>query len=957
MLGKWALHGWFIDDRLRESIRANQSKKGTTPKNKISGKTIADKVGIDPPILSRLRKDDERGQYKDYEEKLWRHMLPDGLEENLPTYRKMLSDAVYYLKKLEDQDGCDLPPDMPILAKAFLKDQHLIDDKSQPTHRLIDHKEKRKPSQTPKPPAPVLEIPPHVGPIYHYTDSTIDILGRDGEQKALARFRDAGHGFRWWQIAGVAGQGKSRLALDLIKKTRQIPDWNAGFFLEHKHDKALQDFVAHCNAWYPDQNYLIVIDYVAARTEALNTLMTTFAARSETFNHAVCVLVVERQPWNVGSGDFGYPRADWFSRVAGQHSGYHEGLATSLYTDDGEVLTLTALQPENLIEIVTKVAAQFPTPLIYERSEIAKKLAQIDHQGRPLYAYFLGRALGARQAAAITSKDGLLDWVLEADRAKRWRAAGFEEATTPRIGSLPPNHLGYVGQNPSMHLALLATMIRELACNDLAERYRGLGWTPHTHLILREALAIADNPMQNDPEPVITGLQPDLLGEYFVLESLRKQAVFVEVTDLAWTLSSDQMAEFLIRITRDFPHHPTIELILNNIPNEPNEATRVAYVYAVSHIMVNLSRSNSHFPSGFMTMLRIAAEAGDGLAMSNLGVCYAQGKGVEKNMRTAVEWYRKGAKAENGRAMSNIGVCYAQGKGVEKNMPIALGWYRKGAKAGDDMARRHYAALAFALGDNTPIAEVETHITLPAIALGAVWADTPPLPGAWYDLLDTSEVMEIITHITQSITFEGQDTALTGKTITAARACDLSFYAGIRLCDIQVKDPSTDTIQILSALISPSHALMLDGTLDHIYALNETRLRLETDAQDKAYLQFFCRFIRTEQGPFYILDDPSDIPFEEGTDQTTLARVLPHITPIKSINIPVSPNRFAWHAAVLHGDVLSLVIYAVMENGNVTKIADTKLAKNLPVKRRYYRGMFRTPLFTHDAFRRSTGLV
>ena len=110
--------------------------------------------------------------------------------------------------------------------------------------------------------------------------------------------------------------------------------------------------------------------------------------------------------------------------------------------------------------------------------------------------------------------------------------------------------------------------------------------------------------------------------------------------------------------------------------------------------------------------LRRGAELGDDGSMFNLGDCYGEGKGVEKDWHkavewyqkayeikgecagvaalnigslfdnngdyeSAVEWYRRGAELGDDGAMFNLGVCYEEGKGVEENQSKAREWYRK----------------------------------------------------------------------------------------------------------------------------------------------------------------------------------------------------------------------------------------------------------------------------------------
>ncbi len=76
---------------------------------------------------------------------------------------------------------------------------------------------------------------------------------------------------------------------------------------------------------------------------------------------------------------------------------------------------------------------------------------------------------------------------------------------------------------------------------------------------------------------------------------------------------------------------------------------------------------------------RDLAEAGDHVAMFNVGVMYAQGKGVEKDMSEAVKWYRRSAEAGYAPAQFNLGSAYLDGQGVDVDKRRALEWWTKAA--------------------------------------------------------------------------------------------------------------------------------------------------------------------------------------------------------------------------------------------------------------------------------------
>ena len=81
------------------------------------------------------------------------------------------------------------------------------------------------------------------------------------------------------------------------------------------------------------------------------------------------------------------------------------------------------------------------------------------------------------------------------------------------------------------------------------------------------------------------------------------------------------------------------------------------------------------------------AEQGDAQAQYYLGICYANGKGVQKDDAKAFEWMQKAAEQGYAKAQTNLGVLYYQGDGVKQNINKADEWFNKAIKQGDTIAR------------------------------------------------------------------------------------------------------------------------------------------------------------------------------------------------------------------------------------------------------------------------------
>ena len=88
-------------------------------------------------------------------------------------------------------------------------------------------------------------------------------------------------------------------------------------------------------------------------------------------------------------------------------------------------------------------------------------------------------------------------------------------------------------------------------------------------------------------------------------------------------------------------------------------------------------------PEPYSPELVKKAEAGDAKAQYDLGICYYEGTGVEKDWGEVVKWFTKSAEQGNQYGQCNLGNCYYECKGVEKDWGEAVKWYTKSAEQGN----------------------------------------------------------------------------------------------------------------------------------------------------------------------------------------------------------------------------------------------------------------------------------
>jgi len=72
---------------------------------------------------------------------------------------------------------------------------------------------------------------------------------------------------------------------------------------------------------------------------------------------------------------------------------------------------------------------------------------------------------------------------------------------------------------------------------------------------------------------------------------------------------------------------------------------------------------------------RLSAEQGTAEAQFNLGLIYANGRGVPQDHKEAVKWYRLSTKQGTAEAQYNLGLMYAKGRGVPQDYVLTHMWF------------------------------------------------------------------------------------------------------------------------------------------------------------------------------------------------------------------------------------------------------------------------------------------
>ena len=86
--------------------------------------------------------------------------------------------------------------------------------------------------------------------------------------------------------------------------------------------------------------------------------------------------------------------------------------------------------------------------------------------------------------------------------------------------------------------------------------------------------------------------------------------------------------------------------------------------------------------------IQLSATQGDADAQCLLGKLYAEGDGIEKNLKLAAQFYRLAADQGQDLAQQRLGDCYQNGLGVPKNDTEAYVWFSLSAENGQTLNGR-----------------------------------------------------------------------------------------------------------------------------------------------------------------------------------------------------------------------------------------------------------------------------
>lgn len=330
--------------------------------------------------------------------------------------------------------------------------------------------------------------------------------------------------FSWMLLRCPGGAGKSRLVLKVVL-AQQSGGWHAGFLQE---EQLKRDW----SRWQPVLPTLLVVDYVLRDPSRIKNILSNLTDREpgNLLRHPVRLLLLERD-------DSRY----WYELI---HDTFTQIDQQITRTPDLELRRLSDLWP--IFEHVWSSLPEDQRAALPEKEETLAQLGEIDGRQRALFAYLMAEALARKGEAHHRDRDALLSSVLEYER-ENW-------AATAKQVNLDN---GIVAEQ---WMLALATMVGELPIDFLKTNENDIfpRWQQRGHPDLLGVMT------GGDARTVVRKLEPDILGEFFVLSLLETSfAKAKELVSLAWEHFPLGTALFVDRCRVEFLEHPGCALAYN----------------------------------------------------------------------------------------------------------------------------------------------------------------------------------------------------------------------------------------------------------------------------------------------------------------------------------------------------------------------------------------------------------
>ena len=394
--------------------------------------------------------------------------------------------------------------------------------------------------------------------------------------------------FAWWQVSGLPGQGKSRLAFEFAERVGNTIGWNA--YVIRSVNQEFYDFLAD---WEPESDTLLVFDNFADAQAAyfVSRIITRFAAM-QPLSHFVRVLLCERRPYEIT------PETTQFGSLPPTSASWHRALLSdALGEQSNEVrrvayrqkaFELNGLTQEQLLEIAGDWATQvLDTTLDNAQLEeikqilgfgVAKSERTRDPFGvvsssrtrlqTPLFALLAVEAIAHSKSLLGIAGDPVSALLRSALDREAFELFGYD------AGVDPDHILEYHTNDSQQDLAYAANILRSIPRHKFGIILDGRSSTSPKDLQMSSRILGVDRSFSDLQNlRTLDARQPDLVAEYQIVRAFDQSLAHVNAFQASeFDLQQARRLEKLLRNCYDVDHLQTVNFLSNLCEDFPTSA-------------------------------------------------------------------------------------------------------------------------------------------------------------------------------------------------------------------------------------------------------------------------------------------------------------------------------------------------------------------------------------------------
>lgn len=410
---------------------------------------------------------------------------------------------------------------------------------------------------------------------FHFRNDIITFQGREYEQKEIYNFLEDERKLLWMAITGDGGSGKSKLMYHMTKELESGSDWKV-IWLE---DESLKSILEKTEFEY-SKNLLFICDYGGQFSEKLRTLIN----RIDTFGNKdsgkkIRLIILEREGFAENCGEILEPM--WYRNFCGNSS--QNGRVNSTTYDKNKFMKLNPLNDEDFKFMVKEYLEEKKKSLSDEEIDtVIKKAHEIDDRktvARPLIILFVADAIAEGNEAENWDLNKLVKHVIKRyeDHWKNIICNGDEEL-----------------YEAVKEITAYATAVGGW---DLRNKKIGEPIKSAIDLFFRKVndknMFLCSICEKDKSDGIWSPFEPDLIGEFFVLEFLRNKIenydedYVSDFSKLCWT-KGNKFWWFLYRCSQNYRKRKKFKKIFVNgmeIFEPEDEENAVMYSYIIDSMI------------------------------------------------------------------------------------------------------------------------------------------------------------------------------------------------------------------------------------------------------------------------------------------------------------------------------------------------------------------------------------